>query len=319
MKYLMKTQFGSHLYGTNTAESDTDYKAVFVPSAMDILLQKATGVRQNNTKIDDSVKNTANDVDEESFTLHKFMNMLCSGDMIACELLFIPRNWLMVMSNEWDFILSSRNELISRDVKGFIGYCRKQAARYGIKGSRVAAMRTIKDILTDLPSDMLVGMYDWAPFLNEFIEIVEITLPNGHKMKYLQVCNRKLQYTLPIKEALRIVTKIFDEYGSRALQAEMNEGIDWKSLGHAVRVSQQAVELLETGHITFPRPNAEFLKSIRKSEHSYRYISEILEDNLNQLEDLTVHSTHFPQEINRYTIENIVGQFYLRQIRKEYN
>ena len=35
---LMK--FGSHLYGTNTTDSDTDYKGVYMPTKRQILLGK---------------------------------------------------------------------------------------------------------------------------------------------------------------------------------------------------------------------------------------------------------------------------------------
>ena len=31
MQTIMKSLYGSHLYGTNTADSDLDYKGVFLP------------------------------------------------------------------------------------------------------------------------------------------------------------------------------------------------------------------------------------------------------------------------------------------------
>jgi len=40
MKQLVKTVFGSHLYGTSTPESDTDFKAVHMYSLEEILLKK---------------------------------------------------------------------------------------------------------------------------------------------------------------------------------------------------------------------------------------------------------------------------------------
>lgn len=38
MKTVMKSYFGSHLYGTSTPESDVDFKEIFVPPARDILI-----------------------------------------------------------------------------------------------------------------------------------------------------------------------------------------------------------------------------------------------------------------------------------------
>lgn len=38
MDLIVKMKFGSHLYGTNTEDSDVDYKGVFLPSKKEILL-----------------------------------------------------------------------------------------------------------------------------------------------------------------------------------------------------------------------------------------------------------------------------------------
>ena len=37
---LVRMQFGSHVYGTNTPASDLDFKAVHLPPARDILLPR---------------------------------------------------------------------------------------------------------------------------------------------------------------------------------------------------------------------------------------------------------------------------------------
>ncbi|WDR21760.1 hypothetical protein CPTAKMNP4_095 [Salmonella phage vB_SenM-AKM_NP4] len=52
MKTVVKSYFGSHLYGTSTPESDVDFKEIFVPNARDILLGRAmnhTNFNTNNT------------------------------------------------------------------------------------------------------------------------------------------------------------------------------------------------------------------------------------------------------------------------------
>jgi hypothetical protein len=52
--------------------------------------------------------------------------------------------------------------------------------------------------------------------------------------------------TASIKTAREILQRLVTEYGQRALQAERNEGVDWKALSHAVRVGREALELFET-------------------------------------------------------------------------
>ena len=43
MNLVVKMKFGSHLYGTSTPLSDIDYKAVYIPEARDIILQRIQG------------------------------------------------------------------------------------------------------------------------------------------------------------------------------------------------------------------------------------------------------------------------------------
>ncbi len=40
MDLIVEMRFGSHLYGTATPQSDLDFKAVYLPAARDILLQR---------------------------------------------------------------------------------------------------------------------------------------------------------------------------------------------------------------------------------------------------------------------------------------
>jgi predicted nucleotidyltransferase len=40
MELLVEMRYGSHLYGTDTPQSDIDLKSVYLPEARDILLQR---------------------------------------------------------------------------------------------------------------------------------------------------------------------------------------------------------------------------------------------------------------------------------------
>jgi hypothetical protein len=69
-----------------------------------------------------------------------------------------------------------------------------------------------------------------------------------------------------------------------ALKAEKNEGIDWKALSHAVRVASEAIELLNTGKITFPRPDKDLLLAIKTGAMEYKEVEKIIEQGLIDLE-----------------------------------
>jgi predicted nucleotidyltransferase len=66
LNLIVKMVFGSHLYGTATENSDTDYKGVYLPTEKEILLNRVP--KSYNYKTGDGVtKNTKDDIDVEFF------------------------------------------------------------------------------------------------------------------------------------------------------------------------------------------------------------------------------------------------------------
>lgn len=291
MREIIRMRFGSHLYGTATPESDTDLKAVFIPSARDILLQRVKGTIVTKREKAKGERNVAGDVDEEAFSLQRYLTLLSEGQTVALDMLFAPEwAWIGEADEVWHEIVRQRWRLLSRRAAAFLGYCRTQANRYGVRGSRVAAARKALEFLKDAISDhggssklAVAGDQARALTSTEHITFIPRNEADARTVDFLEVCGRKLAFTASLASALDTIQRLVDEYGHRALAAERNEGIDWKALSHAVRVGTQALELLETGHITFPLPNAAHVLSIKKGEMPFKTVGAEIEDLLDQV------------------------------------
>lgn len=250
--------FGSHLYGTETPTSDLDYKGVVVPPARAILLGRVRGSVSTARPKAEREKNYAGEVEEETYSLQRYLTLLSEGQTVALDMLFAPPGALLASSELWREITANRARFLSRKSTAFVGYCRQQANKYGIKGSRVAAARATLDLLMEGealhgPSAKLSVLHDAIRPLVERTEMMELVeLEQREGVTHWDVCGRKLAYTATIKSARECIARIVEEYGHRALAAEANEGVDWKALSHAVRVGREALELLMTGAITFP-------------------------------------------------------------------
>lgn len=289
MRKLVNIKFGSHLYGTSTPMSDVDFKSVYVPDARAILLQKVKGSINLARAKAEKEKNLPGEVEEESYSLQRYLELASEGQTVALDVLFAPE-WSMTEppSTEWLEVVKNRERLITRKSAAFIGYCRQQANKYGIKGSRVAAARKALGLLNDLVADKgttaklgeVADVVDATIAGIEHMVIVEIPTATGTMIKHWDVCGRKLPFTASIKSARDIVQRLVDEYGQRALQAESQQGVDWKALSHAVRVGTQAIELLRTGHVTFPLPNAEHVRTIKIGERQYQDVAKEIDDLL---------------------------------------
>lgn len=311
---LVEIKFGSHLYGTATPQSDLDLKLVHLPSARDLLLQRAKGVISTTTKSDERARNTADDVDRESYSLQKYLALASEGQTVALDMLFAPSwAWTRDPHELWLEIQANRDRLLTRQYASFVGYCRTQANRYGIRGSRVAAARAATQLLADAmgkhgtTARLCVVAADVEALRGEHIAITHIPTPNGEPIPHWEVCDRKMPYTASIKSAHGIMERVVAEYGHRALAAESNAGVDWKAVSHAVRIATQAIELLETGTVIFPRPDAEYLLRIKTGALPYRQVADEIDRLLPEVE-AAAHRSALPDKPDHAWIDDFVAE-----------
>jgi|AntAceMinimDraft_16_1070373.scaffolds.fasta_scaffold25194_6 hypothetical protein len=268
MQVLVKMKYGSHLYGTSTPDSDQDFKGVFLPEKRDILLnQVKKSNRDGTTKPDGNKKNTKDDIDIEFYSLHYFIKMACEGQTVALDMLHAPIESILQTSDIWEEIRKNKDLFYTTNFDSFVNYAKGQAAKYGIKGSRLNAAKVMIDFLKTKPiSTKLTDIWDELPE-HEHIEMIGRD-PNGFRQ--LQICNRKMQESIKVEYALEMVQKFYNTYGTRAVQAAENKGIDWKAISHAFRAAFQLVELFTNGTITYPLESAPFLKKLKNGEINYQ-------------------------------------------------
>src|SRR5579871_5495703 len=136
MHLIVEMRFGSHLYGTDTPQSDIDVKAVYLPEARDILLQT---IRDTITITRPKVvgeKNDPGDTDREIYSLQRYLTLLAAGQTVALDMLFAPGDAMtMPPAPLWQEIQANTHRLVSRRASSFVRYCQQQANKYGIKGS----------------------------------------------------------------------------------------------------------------------------------------------------------------------------------------
>ncbi len=325
MHTIVRMKFGSHLYGTSTPASDVDFKSVFIPSAHDILMQTVPGTIHEGRQKTAGEKNLPGDVEEEKISIQKFLHLAADGQTVALDMLFAPAKMIEPPENAitwtfWNDIQENRRKLLSRKSTAFVGYCRQQANKYGIKGSRIAAVRKALEVIDDgiakhghlEPLGMMQAEIEQACGLHSSIKAN--TLPHGQQQVYWEVCGKSLPLDASLKNAREIMARIMDAAGSRSLQAEKNQGVDWKALSHAVRVGYQALELLETHHITFPLPDAKKILAIKLGELPYNEVATEIEDLLERVEAAALKSS-LPDRADQAWINDLVMEAHLWSVR----
>lgn len=300
--------FGSHLYGLSTPDSDFDYKGIYIPKLMDVIEGTAPPTYKHSTGPKDG-KNAAGDVDTEVVNLTKFIHMAMNGDTMALDMLHSNPSDLSFTSEIWQDLQSKRSMFYTKNLSSLLGYVKTQASKYGIKGSRVAAMKLAIDHMAHLlklhkelhGSDchaLISSYWDGLP-LNEFLQKVTMTDKEGAETHYYQVCGKKYQDTSSVQYIYERVSAMYNSYGHRAQLAAKNEGVDWKAVSHALRAGYQARQIYTQNTLTFPIAEREFLLQVKLGELDYKtVVAPALEDIVAEVTKLSELS-ELPESCDR--------------------
>lgn len=325
MQTIVKMVHGSHLYGLNTENSDTDYKGVFLPSLADIVQLTPCHEIRSSTGNEHS-KNTKDDVDNVMYSLQKFIKMACDGETIAIDMIHAPDDMLLESSDLWNAIRANRHRFYTKNMKAFLGYCKKQAAKYGIRGSRLNAMERVINYLnsplnnpTDRTltlSDLTKGLEDLAFRFPEYIKIMDGFEKGGKfvNKKVIQVCEAKFDFTCSTRYVVESLQKKYDAYGHRAKLAKENHGIDWKAASHALRAGYQLKEIYETGDLKYPLSKADFLLQVKRGELDYTtVVAPALEMLIDEVE-LLAKKSNYPEKVDRKFWEDFIASVYQKAV-----
>lgn len=311
MKTLVKSVFGSYLYGTNTHLSDRDYKAVHFVPKNDLLLMKGVDQISKSTKKGEG-KNTADDQDFESFSLQKFiLHLGKNGDTTFLDLVHTPDSMLLESSPEWEFIRANRSKFYTKRQKSYLGYARKHSQSFVNSSAKMKAVTDLLKFFDSYPDDTkLADVYDLVPE-STFSKKYEISNSEAKDKRTYDFCGKKFMASSNISFAKESMRNTYNEYGQRTKDALDSGGINLKSLSHAFRVGFQLEELYTTGDLVFPLKHANWLRDIKLGKMAFKddRLSEKLEALLDRVEELAMNSS-FPEEVEMTFWENWLVSLY---------
>jgi len=305
-KDMFMVTYGSKLYGTNTPTSDTDEKVVYLPSLSDMLLGKKLTIFKERfdaegNRIGDGFTMPDNGVETEYFPLQTFVRDFVNGQTYALEMAFAfadqtsgPLNYSREMVR--DMI----EKFANAEVYSMVGFAMKQTFDYVRRGERLNSARYVLETV-----DKAIGIVGAESRLSDQLNAAETVLDwiarnanletevmtNGKTPQdSLKLNGRNYLASTTLEHLRNQVVKVIDKFGDRT-NAAAETDVDFKSLSHAVRVYQQAIELLDTGRITFPRPNAEFLLRVKQGKEDLEQVKRLLMALDDEVQDKIKSST----------------------------
>jgi hypothetical protein len=311
MKRLLESVYGSHLYGTNTPTSDRDYKVIYLPDFDDVLLGKRLQTFKMRHDADgmpvaDSMPMPDNGVEVEHVPFQTFCRDFMNGQTYALEVAFAR----LGQHDTPEWLPELVDQFLTCNVSSMAGFAMKQTFDYVHRGVRLEKARALLSLLDHLQHNR--GSFTHVPLDKELrldhttdggqkvlyflasgakLEL-GTTVNNGKEMETLKLNGRDYLETTTVAHLWTAVKKLVDSYGHRT-QAAAEMEVDRKSLMHAVRVYGQALELLTTGKMVFPNPEAALLLRV-KEELPLEQVKEMLLSLETQLEEAQRDSDLLP-------------------------
>lgn len=273
------------------------------------------------------------------YSLKYFLNLAIKGETIALDMIHTPRDKIVEMGNQevWNFIRQNRYRFYTTDMKAYLGYVKKQAAKYGIKGTRMAALRQVHEAIKDLPD------VEYAPneVVNQIVKHSRYADPTMRDVRVRDVLSKlpindyctmyecpktggifynvmgvKHQISIKLSELKSKIEAEWSKYGERARLAEKNEGVDWKAMHHAIRGGMQLLEIYKTGDLQYPLSNRLFLLDVKRGQVDFKYVSEYLESLIADVdrESQLASKNGMPTKVDRTFWDDFLFEIYNGEI-----
>ena len=254
---------GSRLYGTFLPDSDYDYRGVTLPP-LEVLLNPFENFEQKDSGFEEE--------DRVIYSLAQFFKLCANANPNITEILFIPESHWLHCDDKWLQVLENRNLFLSNKAKFcFAGYSISQFNK--IKRHR----RYFVNPLDHKPTRKEFGLTDQPTISGDGLQAVANISKDLLNPKFVDEIYRELNYRQAMKEWHDFISWR-DSRNPRRKRLEEAYGYDCISASHLVRLMSEGEELLLTGHITFPLPNAEHILEIKLGKYSYERVVEIAED-----------------------------------------
>lgn len=228
MNLLYEVVHGSHLYGTNTSESDLDIKGVYAPYSYDVLCgeEPALNVISKANK-GDNEKSDKDTVERKYYSLAKFYHLLSKGDIGCTEMLFAQHTATREFDNFIKEILDyAPRYMISKKIVSFIN-----CANNNIKNAEKSA--NVNDI--NIRNKSLYNAVRLNMEVQELVNTGKIKFPLTDREYLLNIRNGNVDYQETINQAKLLLEQSINLINDSNLSDTANMGYAYRDIEYYYR------------------------------------------------------------------------------------
>jgi uncharacterized protein len=311
---------GSHAYGTNTIDSDEDFRGVAI-APKEFYLGFSNKFEQQELKEPDTCV----------FDIKKFFALAAACNPNTIEVLFTQPEEHLLINSIGAKIFDARDKFLSKRVRyTFAGYAKAQLNRiethrkwllnpivkmplredFGLKAKPIipeeqllAAKAEIRkelekhnfDFLNDLREDQIIAIQNT---MRDIFAEIKITKEDewlcaarkiGFDDNFIFYMQKEKEYENKAREWKQYNIWKAERNEKRAI-FEAKYGYDCKYAYHLIRLLRMCKEILETGKVIVKRPDREELLAIRNGAWSYEKLIDYTKSEEAKLDDICARS-----------------------------
>jgi len=346
---LLFCRAGSHAYGTNTPESDEDFKGVCIAPMLYYL-----GYHKKFEQVE------SHDPDLVIFDIKKFFTLASTANPNFCEMFFLDPSDYLYVHTLGEKLLSHRKEFLStkvmfshkhyalsqlKRIKGHRNYilnppkCKPERSHYNLPELPVLTKDNLEAVMslinTKIDSWFFHNWDDGAEGsispeliarLRTHLEdlFVELQLSKEERVRvagksygfddnFLLYVQKEKQYRNDLAQYNQYLNWQKNRNPKRA-EMESKYFYDLKHSMHLCRLLLQAEELLTTGNLTVRSPHRDLLMHIRNGGWTYEQLIEFAENKGKELDNLFKTCNVLPKEPNYNKLDSLcmelIQEFY---------
>lgn len=306
---ILKVRVGSHLFGTNTPDSDLDYEGIFMPNE-DLVFgfgrcrEVDLGVKAK----DETGRNTSDAVDYKVREYRDFCLLALENNPNILNALF-ANDKNVVFQNEYGARLRGKADLFPHIacVRRFKGYAMSQLKKMDVKPGNYQSLMFAEEVLSEKdPKDILVNA----------IASTGLPFEDQGPGRHIKVGDIFLERSIQVKKAIRSIRERLDRVSSRVKMWE-EFGFDTKFGSNLIQMLLEGVEIVTTGGLVFPMAQAELILSVKRGEYTRGEIIEMAEGLKADIERAT-ERTPLPSKARYPDIRRFVVGEVRRWIEEKY-
>lgn len=304
---ILKVRVGSHLFGTDTPESDTDYEGIFMPSKEMVF---GFGIcREADLGLvckDEMGRNTKEAIDYKIREYRDFCRLALQNNPNILNMLF-ANNDNVIFENNFGKALRAKKHLFPHRgcVERFLGYAKSQLHKMNIKPDNYSSLQIAEELLAiQDPKEILVNVV-------QVLDLDEKDSYGGFRSpfndlgpgKHIQVGDIFLERGIKVSRALSTIRERLSRASARTELWE-KFGFDTKFGSNLIQILLEGIELVETGGLTFPLKEANLILDIKKGKYTREEVVEKGEDLVARID--LIKDSPLPAKPRRKEVEAFV-------------